>query len=230
MRTGPALRELDADRFRAELDVLVSIYAEAMNAPAFLLPGRRSIMERHVEHASFRAVAAFAPPRGAPPQAAAAAARPGAAARDGADGEGSPPAGQPEGQIAGFAYGFHGSDGQWWHDLVHAALRATAGPEAAEFWLADAFEVAEVHVRPDHQGQGIGGRMVPRLLDGRTERTALLSTMDAETRARRLYRRLGFADLLTGFRFPGAEPPYAVMGAALPLPASLPPAAPAAAT
>jgi hypothetical protein len=45
----------------------------------------------------------------------------------------------------------------------------------------------------------------------------VLSTADAETRARRLYRGVGFTDLLTGFRFSGSEPPYAVMGALLPL-------------
>jgi len=59
--------------------------------------------------------------------------------------------------------------------------------------------------------------MVPALLHPRLERTALLSTQDADSRARRLYRRLGFGDLLTGYRFPGTDPPYAVMGAALPL-------------
>ena len=47
----------------------------------------------------------------------------------------------------------------------------------------------------------------------------MLSTQDADSPARRLYRSLGFADLLTGFIFPGGGPPYAVMGAALPLPA-----------
>ena len=45
----------------------------------------------------------------------------------------------------------------------------------------------------------------------------MLSTADAESRARQLYRGVGFTDLLTGFRFAGGEPPYAVMGAKLPL-------------
>ena len=47
--------------------------------------------------------------------------------------------------------------------------------------------------------------------------TAVLSTMDTNSPARRLYRSLGFTDLLTGYRFSGAPVPYAVMGAALPL-------------
>jgi ribosomal protein S18 acetylase RimI-like enzyme len=59
--------------------------------------------------------------------------------------------------------------------------------------------------------------MMLALTAGRPERTALLSTRDAETPARRLYRSLGFADLLTEFLFPGGGPAYAVMGARLPL-------------
>ena len=70
---------------------------------------------------------------------------------------------------------------------------------------------------PTYQGMGIGRELLLRLTSGRPERTAVLSTADAESRARRLYRGVGFTDLLTGFRFSGAEPPYAVMGAMLPL-------------
>jgi ribosomal protein S18 acetylase RimI-like enzyme len=59
--------------------------------------------------------------------------------------------------------------------------------------------------------------MVLTLAAGRAESTAVLSTRDDETPARRLYRSLGFADLLTAFLFPGGGPAYAVMGADLPL-------------
>ena len=90
---------------------------------------------------------------------------------------------------------------------------------AAE-WLDDSFEVAEVHVHPRYQRRGIGRRLLFRLTGGRAERTAVLSTMDTNSPARRLYRSLGFTDLLTGYRFSGAPVPYAVMGAALPLPAA----------
>ena len=72
-------------------------------------------------------------------------------------------------------------------------------------------------MRPPYQGMGIGRELLLRLTSGRPERTAVLSTADAESRARRLYRGVGFTDLLTGFRFSGGEPPYAVMGAWLPL-------------
>jgi ribosomal protein S18 acetylase RimI-like enzyme len=119
--------------------------------------------------------------------------------------------------IVGFAYGFHGQSGQWWHDMVAAAVTASVGLGAAGQWLGDSFEIGEVHVHPRFQGRGIGRRMVLTLAGDRAERTAVLSTRDADSPARRLYRKLGFTDLLTAFRFPGAPEPYAIMGAALPL-------------
>jgi ribosomal protein S18 acetylase RimI-like enzyme len=121
------------------------------------------------------------------------------------------------GRVVAFTYGFRGLPGQWWHDVVRAGMVASAGPRAAGFWLDDVLEIAEVHVHPDYQARGIGRRMMRTLTDRRSERTAVLSTRDAPTPARRLYRSLGFADLLSDFLFPGGGPPYAVMGAALPL-------------
>ena len=67
--------------------------------------------------------------------------------------------------------------------------------------MDDSFEVAELHVTPTHQGQGIGADVLVRLTATRTERTALLSTRDADSPARRLYRGTGFIDLLTEFIF-----------------------------
>jgi ribosomal protein S18 acetylase RimI-like enzyme len=127
------------------------------------------------------------------------------------------------GEPVGFGYGFRGRPGQWWHDTVARALAASYGAQAAAAWLDDTFEVAELHVAPDYQGSGIGSGLLLGLTSGRPERTAVLSTRDAETRARRLYRGVGFTDLLTGFSFyPGSEPPYAVMGAELPLRSMVP--------
>lgn len=213
MRAGPELLDMGKARFLAELDTLVEVYAAAMRPPREQVPGRRAIMERHTQFPSFRAVVVTAP-RAAPGT---------------ADGPGPPPGSRPSAgsgrlPVIAFSYGFHGADGQWWHDLVRSALTRLGGYELAQDWLGDSFEVAEVHVHPDYQGRGIGRRMVPALLHPRLERTALLSTQDTDSRARRLYRGLGFGDLLTGYRFPGTDPPYAVMGAALPLrPGAAPP-------
>src|ERR1700739_3866202 len=40
-----------------------------------------------------------------------------------------------DGRLAGFTYGFHGENGQWWHDMVAAALatRSAAGGSAAAY-------------------------------------------------------------------------------------------------
>lgn len=112
------------------------------------------------------------------------------------------------GELVGFAYGYPGRPGQWWHDAVAAAL----GPPRREAWLADCFEIAEFHVDPRLQAHGIGRRLLAALLADRPEGTAVLSTHDQESPARRLYRGFGFADLLTGFRFPGGSEVFAVMG------------------
>jgi len=187
------LTELSRAAFVAELDALTAVYLAAMRPDPAQLPGRRSIMERHVTYDGFRALAVTA---------------------DAVGGPGAP--GGP-GQIVAFSYGFRGADGQWWHDVVATALTARSGRALADAWLADSLEIAEVHVHPDFHRRGIGRSMVLGLAQGRGERTAVLSTQDADSPARRLYRGLGFADLLTGYCFPGTPVPYAVMGAALPL-------------
>ena len=185
-------RELGPREFRAVTRSLVGVYAAAMNPPDRTLAGREAIMDRHAASPGFRGLTAHV-----------------------------------DGRLAGFTYGFHGENGQWWHDMVAAALatRSAAGAAAAGYtgddapgaWLDDSFEVAELHVLPPWQGKGIGRSLLLSLASGRPERTAVLSTADAPTRARRLYRGVGFTDLLTDFRFSGSEPPYAVMGALLPL-------------
>ena len=122
-----------------------------------------------------------------------------------------------EGDIVGFGYGFHGAPGQWWHDVVRRALADRAGQEAADAWFGDAFEIAEIHVHPDHQNRGIGRRIMLALCEGRPERTAVLSTHDQPTAARHLYHSLGFTDLITGYAFPGGYEHYAIVGTRLPL-------------
>jgi ribosomal protein S18 acetylase RimI-like enzyme len=204
------LHELTPDEFLGELDVLLAIYASAMNADAALLPGRRELMRRHADYPWFQVLLARAEASAGPQANGRAGAR--AAARNDRRGraEGPWPA-------VGFAYGFRGGRGQWWYDAVWTALSRASGTTTAERWLADCMEIAEVHVHQTCQRGGIGTRLLMTLTSGRPERTAVLSTPDSETTARRLYRRLGFRDLLTGYSFPGGSPPYAVMGAVLPL-------------
>jgi Acetyltransferase (GNAT) domain len=184
MATATVLSEVGPGEFLSQLDVMLDIYASAMDADPSLLPGRRELMRRHCGYPAFRALHARA---------------------------------EPAGPVIGFAYGFHGQGGQWWYDAVWSALVQAAGLRPATRWLADCLEIAEIHIHKWHQRRGIGTTMLTSLTNGRTELTAVLSTPDTESTARRLYRRLGFCDLLTGYTFPGGSPPYVVMGAPLPL-------------
>ncbi|WP_061080917.1 GNAT family N-acetyltransferase [Nocardiopsis alborubida] len=118
----------------------------------------------------------------------------------------------------GFAYGFHGHGGQWWHDTVAEGLRAGAGARQERRCLSDALEVAEVHVHPDAQNRGVGRALLHALCRGRPERTAVLSTRSGPSAARHLYRSCGFTEVLEDFRFPGSpDQPFSIMAARLPL-------------
>ncbi len=111
-------------------------------------------------------------------------------------------------RIIGFAYGYTSTPGQWWHDLVEDAL----GPQAAREWLAYTFELVELAVAPHAQGQGAGGRLHDLLLEGLPHRAAILSTMQVETVALKLYRKRGWITLVENFLFPGSPRPYLIMG------------------
>jgi ribosomal protein S18 acetylase RimI-like enzyme len=127
-----------------------------------------------------------------------------------------------DGAMLGFGYGYTSVPGQWWHDHVRAAIHR----KSRSAWLSDCFELVELHVRPGAQGRGAGERQLRELLAGVSHRTVLLSTPEADetaSRAWRLYRRLGFGDVLRSFHFPGDERPFAVLGRPLPLPPGPPP-------
>ncbi len=110
--------------------------------------------------------------------------------------------------LIGFGYGYEGRPGQWWYDVVAAAL----GRQQSATWLHDPFELAELHVEPSHHGNGTGREILQTLLDASAGTTVVLSTPDRDSPARRLYRSVGFVDLIEGFRFPGSAEVYAVMG------------------
>ncbi len=124
----------------------------------------------------------------------------------GAPGDGPPDPGNPG--VIGFAYGFTSQPDTWWRELVAAEM----DPAAAREWLEDCFEFVELAVVPSFQGQRIGGRLHDTLLAGVKHRTAVLSTLQADTNAMHLYRKRGWVNLIENFRFPGIEKPFAIMG------------------
>jgi GNAT superfamily N-acetyltransferase len=110
--------------------------------------------------------------------------------------------------LVGIAYGYVGEPGQWWHDQVSAAM----DEEQRRTWLQDAFEVCELHVRPEHQGKGVGRALLDTLLEDTDAPSAVLSTPDRRTRARGFYQAGGWEDLVRGLRFPGDPRSFAVLG------------------
>ncbi|SFQ34577.1 Acetyltransferase (GNAT) domain-containing protein [Amycolatopsis arida] len=120
-----------------------------------------------------------------------------------------------DGRLLGVAYGYQGRPGQWWHEQVRRGL-VDGGVDAAE-WLADYFELTEIHVHPENQARGIGEELLRRVLDGLPYRHVLLSTPEGPSRAWRLYRRTGFVDVLRHYHFAGDPRPFAILGRALPL-------------
>jgi GNAT superfamily N-acetyltransferase len=112
------------------------------------------------------------------------------------------------GTLLGIAYGYRGAPGQWWHDQVRAAL----DEDTARTWLDGSFEVCEFHVRPAFQGTGLGRALISALLALTDARTAVLTTPDLDTRARRFYATAGWVDLVRDLRFPGDPRTFAVLG------------------
>lgn len=117
-------------------------------------------------------------------------------------------AAEEEERMVGFSYGYLGGPGQWWHDLVAAAL----GPQGADRWLQPGhFEFVELHVRPDLWGRGIGGRLHDALLAPEPG-PAVLSTQRDNDRALGLYRRRGWSTIVPDIDFGAGYPPFCVLG------------------
>jgi len=116
-------------------------------------------------------------------------------------------------RLVGFGYGYASRPGQWWHDQVQTAI----GPGQAAYWLTSGFELCELHVLPEHQGQGVGRQLLLTLAEAVDQRRMLLSTPEGPTRAWRLYEDVGFVSLARHYRFPGDARPFGILAAELPL-------------
>lgn len=111
--------------------------------------------------------------------------------------------------VEGFAYGYTGGAGQWWTDRVSAAMDEEARGE----WLDPPhYEVVELHVRPESQRRGIGGRLLERLLDGLPHRRALLSTQVDNEKARPFYEQHGWEVVVDRLSFGPGYAPFCVYG------------------
>ncbi|MFI6704010.1 GNAT family N-acetyltransferase [Streptomyces sp. NPDC050509] len=117
------------------------------------------------------------------------------------------------GRLVGFVYGMPNDRAHWWSTIVEPYLRANG----SDGWLDDSFVITELHVHPEFQARGIGRTLITAITDAAAQPRSILSAIDIESPARRLYRTLGYEDLARRVHFPSAPKPYAVMGAPLPL-------------
>lgn len=116
----------------------------------------------------------------------------------------------PRHRVAGMVYGYRGLSGQWWHDTVARALPKDTSAD----WLGDSYELVELAVHPRCQRQGVATALIEALIEGRTERTLVLSTR-TDSEAHVLYSRLGF-ELIKEMPFVATGAPFYVMGLRLP--------------
>ena len=186
---------------RRRLPDALAIYVDAMRYPRGTEDHRASMWMEHSGRKGWRAVAAVdAPDAGNGPP---------------------PPEELVDAPMIGVAYGYCGAPDQWWQQQVVAGMRR-AGLGQAEIGalMGSYFELTELHIHPRAQGQGLGEALTRRLLSDRDEAHVLLSTPEIRgegNRAWRLYRRLGFTDVIRGHRFAGDPRAFAILGRTLPL-------------
>lgn len=194
------LIDLSPTDMRRRLNEALTVYVDAMRYPRGTEEQRASMWIEHSERAGWRAVAAVE-----------------------ADGTTAWPTDQElaEAPLLGVAYGYCGAPDQWWQQQVVRGLHRVGVPRAEiSGMMSDYFELTELHIHPSAQGRGLGEALARRLLSGRAEANVLLSTPEANdegNRAWRLYRRLGFTDVIRGYHFAGDPRAFAILGRRLPL-------------
>lgn len=178
----------------------LGVYVDAMRYPRGTEDQRASMWLEHIRRKGWTAVAAVEAPDG-----------PGAA----------DPATLNNAPLLGVAYGYCGAPDQWWQQQVVQGLqRGGTDSERITELTANYFELTELHIHSRAQGRGLGEALTRRLLAGRDEPQVLLSTPEINgeaNRAWRLYRRLGFIDVIRGYHFAGDPRPFAILGRELPL-------------
>ncbi|OBH00510.1 MULTISPECIES: N-acetyltransferase [unclassified Mycobacterium] len=190
------LIDLPPNDMERRLNDALAVYVEAMRYPRGTENQRAAMWLEHVRRPGWQGVAAVE-----------------ADAGDAADLSDAP--------LLGVAYGYPGAPGQWWQQQVVLGLQRGGLPPAEIARLMNSyFELTELHIHPRAQGRGLGEALARRLLAGRAERNVLLSTPETNgepNRAWRLYRRLGFTDVIRGYHFAGDPRAFAILGRALPL-------------
>jgi ribosomal protein S18 acetylase RimI-like enzyme len=194
------LIELSPSDMQRRLGDALAVYVDAMRYPRGTEDQRASMWLEHIRRTGWKAVAAVEVPDGTPDRSAATLAK---------------------APMLGVAYGYCGAPDQWWQQQVVAGLHRVGADrtQIAEL-MTSYFELTELHIHPRAQGRGLGEALARRLLADRCEAHVLLSTPEINgeaNRAWRLYRRLGFNDIIRGYHFAGDPRAFAILGRALPL-------------
>jgi len=180
----------------------LAVYVDAMRYPRGTEEQRASMWLEHTRRYGWKAVAAVEVP-------------------DQQDiGVGSA-VGSAAAPMLGVAYGYCGAPDQWWQQQVVQGLhRVGANRMRIDELMTSYFELTELQNATRAQGRGLGEALARRLLADRGEAHVLLSTPEINgeaNRAWRLYRRLGFTDIIRGYHFAGDPRAFAILGRALPL-------------
>lgn len=195
------LIDLAAQDMQRRLGDALGVYVDAMHYPPGTESQRAAMWLEHTRRRGWQAVAAVEVDAG-PLE--------------------TPSAGQlSDAPLLGVAYGYCGAPDQWWQQQVVLGLQRGGypGPEITRL-MGSYFELTELHIHPRAQGRGLGEALLRRLLSGRDEANVLLSTPEINgesNRAWRLYRRLGFADVIRDYHFAGDPRAFAILGRKLPL-------------
>ena len=189
------LIDLSPSDMQQRLGDALGVYVDAMHYPRGTEGQRASMWLEHIRRDGWKAVAAVEDTEPGMPATAA--------------------------PLLGIAYGYCGAPDQWWQQQVVSGLRRSGADRARISELMTSyFELTELHIHPRAQGRGLGEALIRRLLENRAEQQVLLSTPEINgeaNRAWRLYRRLGFTDVIRGYHFAGDPRAFAILGRSLPL-------------
>ena len=196
------LIDLSPVDMQRRLGEALEIYVDAMRYPRGTESQRASMWLEHTRRRGWRAVAAVETPGEQ------------TGGEAGTDGLAAA-------ALLGVAYGYCGSPDQWWQQQVVRGLHRVGFPHTEISSLtSNYFELTELHIHPRAQGRGLGEALARRLLSDRDEANVLLSTPEINgeaNRAWRLYRRLGFTDIIRGYHFAGDPWAFAILGRSLSL-------------
>jgi ribosomal protein S18 acetylase RimI-like enzyme len=198
---APFLIDLPPHDMQRRLSDALGVYVDAMRYPPGTENQRAAMWLEHTRRRGWQAVAAVEveAPSGSAPS----------------------PDELSDAPLLGVAYGYCGAPDQWWQQQVVAGLERSGfpAPEITKL-MTSYFELTELHIHPRAQGRGLGEALARRLLSERGEANVLLSTPETTgeaNRAWRLYRRLGFLDVIRGYHFTGDPRAFAILGRQLPL-------------